>query len=290
MILQIGKNKTEEKNNHFFSILNLKGDPFGVTPDPDFYYPSTIHQKCLAMLEIGIRQKRGLHVIIGDIGTGKTTLSRCLLRNLQKDSKHKVAIILNPSFNLEEEFYTELASVFDLPCTTPSLRVFKELKEFLMNSYINQKKTITLIIDEAQKLTLNTIEILRILLNFETNNDKLIQLILFGQNELYEKLVKMPNFIERVNYKYKLTPIKKDEMIKLIKYRIYKVSLIKDNNIFSKKAYDIIYDFSKGIPRRACLFAHKALEKLIIKQRKKADERIMDEIIKEENSFYECLS
>src|SRR3989338_2936845 len=211
----------------YYSILGFNKEPFSTSPDPDFFYLTKEHDMALTNELIEIRLKRGLTVIFGDIGTGKTSLSRKLIQELKKRGKMIFHIILNPSFVDEKQFLISLASNFNVEWEAQAeahkddiLQMRDSIEKFLITKCIEEKQTVILIIDEAQKLNLSTLETLRILLNFETNEFKLLQLVLLGQVELYPKIMQLPNFLDRISFKYTLNPLDAQETKELIHYRI----------------------------------------------------------------------
>src|SRR5262245_29766967 len=165
----------------YYSVLGFDREPFATSPDPEFFYHTRQHDLALTNLLIELRLRRGLSVIFGDVGTGKTTLSRKLLHELNKRGDMIFHMILNPAFNGEAQFIASVVRNFDikLPKNVSLSRddimeMRDTIEKFLIVKTLEEKRTIVLIIDEAQKLDLTTLEALRILLNFETNDAKLI--------------------------------------------------------------------------------------------------------------------
>lgn len=276
MISIIGtKKKIKPKNNneiHYFNELGLKKEPFSTSPDPYFFFPIKNQKSCLTHIEISIRLRRGASLILGEIGTGKTTLCRTLIQNMESDPSIEVHLILNPAFQTEEEFLKYLLEIFKIPVEKDTAEYYlSKLKNYLFTKGVEENKTIVLLIDEAQKLTINAIECLRMLLNFETNEFKLLQLILFGQLELKDKLKLMPNFVDRITYITQLNPIPINECEELIEFRLIKSGFKKRVPIFTKCAIEAIHEVSDGYPRKICMAAHTALEQLVISNRKNAD-------------------
>src|SRR3989344_127014 len=184
----------------YFKVLGFDKEPFSTSPDPDFFYLSREHETALTNILIELRLKRGLSVILGDVGTGKTTLSRKLIQELKERDDCIFNIILDPTFEDEKLFLTSLVRNFEINVDTSAsaggatLLVLREsLERFLFQKGVTEGKTVILIIDEAQKLTANSLEILRLLLNYETNEFKLLQLVLLGQVELYSRIMNIAN-------------------------------------------------------------------------------------------------
>ncbi|MDD5745648.1 MAG: AAA family ATPase [Candidatus Omnitrophica bacterium] len=207
----------------YYKILGFDKEPFSTSPDPVFFYESREHEQALTNLMIELRLKRGLSVILGDVGTGKTTLSRKLYQLIKSQEGFICHMMLDPVYNDEEVFLTSLTRNFDVSAAGSGPRILdlkEALERFLFQRGVEENKTIVLIIDEAQKLNELTLECLRVLLNYETNEYKLLQLVLLGQMELHSKILSIPNFIDRISFKYTLNPLDEREMRQMIEFRI----------------------------------------------------------------------
>src|SRR3989338_7023877 len=175
----------------YYKILNLKAEPFSTSPDPAFFYQSSGHRSALHRLEIAIRLRRGLSLILGDVGIGKTTLSRILLQTFANEDDFIFHMILDPNYKSEFQFLKTLAKMFGVVSMHKSTLDYKEaIEKFLFQKGVDENKTIVLVIDEGQKLNPSFLEILRTLLNYETNEYKLLQLVIFSQMELLPKIRK----------------------------------------------------------------------------------------------------
>ncbi len=272
----------------YHTLLGFKKEPFSTSPDPQFFYLTKEHDMALTSILIELRLRRGLTVILGDIGTGKTTLSRKLVQELKDRGNMIFHMILNPDFETEEQFLTTLLRNFDIEMKSDSvsdmagiLELRDSVERFLIQK-AEQKQTIILIVDEAQKLNLVTLEVLRVLLNFETNEYKLIQLVLLGQLELYSKIVSMPNFIDRVSFKYTLNPLDLEETKGLIHYRIQKAGYEGHMELFNNEAVSEIYNYSRGYPRHITMLCHKVLKELILQNREVVDRDIVLSVLEKE--------
>ncbi|MFA6379373.1 MAG: AAA family ATPase, partial [Candidatus Omnitrophota bacterium] len=266
--------------------------PFSTSPDPQFFYLTKEHDMALTSILIELRLRRGLAVILGDIGTGKTTLSRKLLQELRDRGNIIFHMILNPDFETEEQFLTSLLRNFNIdfpssPDASASLDKIKILdlrdavERFLIQKS-EERQTIILIVDEAQKLNLVTLEVLRVLLNFETNEYKLIQLVLLGQLELYSKIVAIPNFIDRVSFKYTLNPLDIQETKELINFRIRQAGYEGGMQLFDDEAMSEIYNYARGYPRHITMLCHKALKELILQNKEVVDRKIIQDLLEKE--------
>lgn len=271
---------------NYFKVLGFEKEPFSTSPDPDFFYLSKEHESALTNILIELRLKRGLSVILGDIGTGKTTLSRKLIQELKQREDFIFHIILDPSFENEYLFLTSLTRDLEINIVnlaTPTILDLREsLERFLFQKGVTETKTVTLIIDEAQKLNDNSLEVLRILLNYETNDFKLLQLVLLGQLELHSKIMSIPNFFDRISFKYTLNPLDFNETKEMIEFRIRQAGYKANMCLFLDDAMKEIYQYARGYPRQITMLCHKALKSLILKNKFVVDVSIIQELIGEE--------
>ncbi|MFC1699987.1 ExeA family protein, partial [Candidatus Omnitrophota bacterium] len=208
----------------YFKVLGFNKEPFSTSPDPDFFYLSKEHEIALTNTLIEMHLRRGLTVILGDVGTGKTTLSRKLVQELRQREDYIFYIILNPSFESEKAFFTALIRGFEIMPLNgnplSAMELGESVERFLFQKGVAEDKTVTLIIDEAQKLNEMSLECLRLLLNYETNEYKLLQLVLLGQMELHSTIMSIPNFYDRISFKYTLNPLGVKETKELIEFRL----------------------------------------------------------------------
>jgi len=273
----------------YYKVLGFQKEPFSTSPDPDFFYLSREHETALTNVLIELRLRRGLSVILGDIGTGKTTLSRKLIQELKERDDFVFHIILDPSFENEYIFLTSLVRNFEIGMNMASttnaptvLDLRESLERFFFQKGVTENKTVVLIIDEAQKLSECSMEVLRILLNYETNEFKLLQLVLLGQLELYTKIMNIPNFFDRISFKYTLNPLDFNETKEMIRFRIAQAGYKANMHIFLDDAIKEIYQHSRGYPRQITLLCHKALKTLVLKNKFVVDASIIRELIDEE--------
>ena len=250
-------------------------EPFSNSPDPGLFYSSAQHLEALQKLEISIRLKRGLNIITGDIGTGKTTISRQLIQKISKDDSIKFYLVLDPGFSSGISFLKYLLHLFEpeKKYESDDENVLKEsIKEHLFIYGVDKDINIVLIIDEGQKLSLPCIEILRELLNFETNNQKLLQIIIFAQKEFNQSLEQILNFQDRINFYYQLNPLNFKDSKRLINYRLEKCFIKgKKTTLFTPFGYFLIYMATKGFPRKIVTLCHQIMLSLIIKNKTKAN-------------------
>lgn len=238
-------------------FYGLKEKPFSLTPDPRFLYLSESHRFALEHLIYGITQREGFMLITGDVGTGKTTICRALLERL--DEQTRTALILNPQMS-ERELLLSILSEFGITFSSSSKKeIIDRLNQFLLKRLASGGGA-TLIIDEAQNLSLPVLEQIRLLSNLETEKEKLLQIVLVGQPELRDKL-NLPvlrQLNQRISVRYRLRPLTKDETKKYIEHRLM-VAGSKGNIIFSGRALSLIFKYSGGIPRLVNLIADRAM-------------------------------
>jgi general secretion pathway protein A len=242
--------------------------------------------------------RRGLSIILGDIGTGKTTLSRKLIQALSLREGFVFHIILDPTYADERDFLASLSRTLGITkslgteATAPEPADLKppvsvsELKEsiqnFLFHKGVKENKTVVLIIDEAQKMSETSLEVLRILLNYETNIAKLLQVVLLGQLELHPKVASIPNLIDRVSFKYNLNPLDQDEVGEMINYRLAQAGYRINKSLFTEEAVKEIYRCTGGYPRKVSLLCHKALKNAVMNNKVVVDNKVITNIVDEE--------
>lgn len=241
-------------------FYHLKEAPFNVTADPEFYFSSSRHAEAFSHLIYGIQNRKGILVITGEIGTGKTTLCRTLLSRL--DPQIKTALILNPDFS----------EIQLLQLIIQDLEIRGDFKNKLalinaLNNYLLEQSTrgnnVVVIIDEAQDLKPRQLEQIRLLSNLETEKEKLLQIILVGQPELLDmlKLSSLRQLTQRITVRYHILPLVKSEVKNYIYHRLKVAS---KNDVpspieFTEDSIDAIYLFSKGTPRLINILCDRAL-------------------------------
>jgi type II secretory pathway predicted ATPase ExeA len=254
---------------NMYAAQGFEREPFSNSPDPAFLLATRQHGTCLQELEISLRLKRGLNVVTGDIGTGKTTLCRCLLRMFAEDKSTDVHLLLDPHFDTSEEFLRViLASVSGLaPEPGLGLWALKEaLKQQLFRLGLVEKRLVILVIDEGQKISPENLEILREMLNYETNTSKLLQIVLFGQRELEPLLADMPNLADRINVMRTLRPLSFRETRQMIGHRLAVASGGQPSAVrFTWPATAAIHLASGGLPRKAVRLCHMAMLEMMVR-------------------------
>jgi len=227
-------------------------------------------------------------VILGNVGTGKTTLSRKLIQELKNREDCIFHMILDPFYENAASFLTAFSKNFGITTanTNGQENSIQDLRQtiegFLFQRGVMENKTVILIIDEAQKLNEMSLETLRVFLNYETNEFKLLQLVLLGQLELQAKIKAIPNFFDRISYKSKLEPLDYEETKEMIFFRIKQAGYQAHLDLFLEEALHMIYDYTGGYPRQVTLLCHRALKELLLKNKFVVDGRIIEGLIQEE--------
>lgn len=271
----------------YYQAINLEKEPFSTSPDPQFFYRSREHNTALQRLEIAIRLRRGLSVILGDVGTGKTTLSRTLFQSfIGEEDKFIFKMILDPNYKTEYQFLTNLAKTFGvLPDFRSTIDLQEAIEKYLFQKGVEENKTIVLLIDEGQKLSQPYLEILRTLLNYETSEYKLLQLVILAQMEILPRITKIRNFMDRVSLKYIINPLDLKETKEMIGFRLKQAGYNGQGSLFSDEAIERIYDFTQGYPRKISLICHNALERLVMYDKNIVDEEVVSELLSEERAW-----
>ena len=231
----------------YSDYFGLRESPFSIAPNPEYLYMSDRHREALAHLMYGIQGDGAFILLSGEVGTGKTTVCRCLLE--QVPNEVDTAFILNPKLTAEELL---AAACDDLSISYPDNASIKTLTDvmnaYLLEAHARDRRTI-LIIDEAQNLSIEVLEQLRLLTNLETHQRKLLQIILLGQPELLDVLAKpeLRQLSQRITARFHLGALTREEVTAYIRHRLSVAGA--KGNFFSKRAIDQIFKLSDGIPR-----------------------------------------
>jgi len=245
---------------NLFESLGLKSDPFTTSPNVDLFFPATEHKQCLEGLELAIRMRRGLSVIRGGIGVGKTTISRKLIHNFKSEADvFDFYLILDPKFESELILLQHIIELFSINETGKSVQKCRNIIEnYLLRVGVDQGKTLVLVVDEGQNLPEEMLDVFRTLLNFETDDYKLLQLIMFGQPEMGNIIHKYPNFEDRISFDFEIGPLNLADTKGFIEYRLARVGA-ENQTWFSPKSIEKIYKNTHGFPRKITLVCHQVL-------------------------------
>jgi type II secretory pathway predicted ATPase ExeA len=257
--------------------FGFREHPFRITPDPRFFYPNPGHQEAYASLVYGITQRRGFVVLTGEVGTGKTTLLRRLMKELV-DSAH-FAFVYNTTWTFDE--------VLDAVCQDFDLRTGKNFRQFdkiqALNAFLltqfTQGRTAALLIDEAHNLEVDVIENLRLLSNLETGSEKLLQIVLVGQSELGEKLTQpsLRSLRDRIAIWGRLDRLKERDVGPFILHRLQTAGY-SGHGLFTSEAIERIARYSQGSPRRINIICDNALLTAYGTYQTQISDRIIEEV------------
>lgn len=254
--------------------------PFNTTPDTRFFFPSAEHTEALNSLIYAVRERKGFVVITGEIGAGKTTVSRALMNTL--GLKTKVALVTNTHLTQKElicQILDELGVEYK-----PGVKqkLLNQLNAHLIK-LLAEDTNVVLIIDEAQNLSPKVLEEVRMLSNLETETEKLIQIILLGQPQLKTKLVdpNLEQFRQRIAIYYHLRPLSRQETADYILHRLKLVSSNGVHEIFTPEAVGQVYAQSQGIPRLINLICDSALLSGYVREQRQINDTIIHEVAKE---------
>jgi MSHA biogenesis protein MshM len=263
----------------YLAHFGLREFPFSLTPDTSFFFACTNYQEGLNTLLVAARSGEGFIKIVGEVGNGKTLLCRKFLATLSSDrettteigtqdggtsgryaAKFITAYIPNPYLEprslllaLAEEFRIEIDDSYD------QHQLLKELTRVLLN-FAREGKRVVVCLDEAQAMPLESLEVLRLLTNLETEKRKLMQVVLFGQPELDERLKQnsVRQLRQRISFQYRLDGLHRDEMDRYLRHRLA-VAGFKGETLFNPGAVSLLHRVTRGTPRLANIIAHKAL-------------------------------
>ncbi len=258
----------------YSKYFGCKEPPFSIAPDPRYLYMSKSHKEALAHLVYGVRKAGGFVLLTGEVGTGKTTICRCLLEKLPK--RISVAFILNPKVTVEELLAT-ICDEFEIsyPEGNRSIKVFiDKINEYLLFEHATGRQTV-LLIDEAQNLTPDVLEQIRLLTNLETNKRKLLQIILLAQPEL-TKILSQPEMVQlaqRITARYHLGPLDKKDVKAYVLHRLSVAEL--SNKLFPNSCLNKLYHLSGGVPRLINVLCDRALLGAYVEEKECVSDRIL---------------
>jgi general secretion pathway protein A len=263
----------------YLDYYGLTEPPFDITPNPRFLFYSAKHREAFNHLLYGIRERKGFVQLTGEVGAGKTTLCRAMLENL--DERYSTALILNPVMS-PDELMKAIDIEFGLPvCGLDRLDTLAVINQFLLEQ-VDRNKESVLIIDEAQDLTEDLLEQVRLLSNLETDDRKLLQIVLLGQPELRDRLnsPRLRQLRQRITVRYHLLPLSADEVSEYVTHRLH---LCGGNGTpcFTRPALWRIRRYTQGIPRLVNALCDKALLAGFVENQKRIGFRLVNRAVHE---------
>jgi len=264
----------------YLNYWDFREKPFENTPDPRFLYRSGNHEEALMRMSYCIEEKKGAAMLTGEYGSGKTLLTRTLLRELLKEEgKYKVALIVNPSFS-SIDFLREIIFQFENEIFKGTkLALIHRLNEILYKS-ANEGKNAVVIVDEAQAIRSNKMfEELRLLLNFQMNDRFLLTLLLVGQPELRQKVDKLPQLKQRLAIVYHLHGLTEGDIPKYVDYRCAIAG--KAGGVFNEPALKMISEKTEGIPRNINTVCELSLLQSMFEKKTVVDEAVVTKVLED---------
>lgn len=260
------------------ALFGLKVKPFAVTPDPRFLYSSRSHREALAALVYGVKERRGFVRLVGEVGTGKTTLLRALLEGL--DVAVRTVLITHTTID-REELLRMILNDLEMPCDHLNrVQMIQSLHDLVLLTFQSRLPPPLIIVDEAQNLADEVLEEIRLLTNLEMGDTKLVQVILAGQPELESKLEKptLRQLGQRVAVRARLQPLGADETAAYVRHRL-RVAGASDVDLFSSAALATVWRRTAGLPRLINILCEQALVNAFGANKKRVDESLVDEAV-----------
>ena len=264
----------------YLEYFNLTERPFSITPDPRFLYMSARHREALAHLLYGLGEGGGFVQLTGEVGTGKTTICLCLLEQVPENVD--IALVLNPKVTSTELIATVCDELgIEYPAGDTSIKSLTDvLNRYLLDAYARGRRTV-LILDEAQNLSADVLEQVRLLTNLETSTQKLLQIVLIGQPELRSLLARedMRQLSQRVTARYHLDPISREEAGAYIKHRLQICGTTQ--TVFNKRSVDRIQQLSGGIPRLINVLCDRSMLGAYVEGKTQVDPKVVKKAARE---------
>ncbi|MBY0438986.1 MAG: AAA family ATPase [Burkholderiales bacterium] len=262
------------------SYYGLKAKPFSIVPQAEFLFPSRRHSAALHLLEYGLASHAMLTLITGDIGTGKTTLIRCLLRKVGQDVTLGLVSFTHSAYG---DFLRWILTAFGIDTKRRTqAEMYEAFVKFLVEQY-SLGKRVVLVVDETQNLSPAGLEQLRLLSNVNVEGHELLQIIMAGQTNLRDKLLQpgLEQLVQRIAFSYHLEPLDRRETEQYIRYRLSTAGRDDSGNVFTPEAFNIVYEKSGGVPRVVNTICDSAMVYGYAQQKSTIDAAIVTEVIED---------
>ena len=267
----------------YLEHFSLNDEPYSTSPNPRYLYISPTHNLALEKIKWTIAARRGLAICFGAVGTGKTTIARELAARLEDDPSVSYVSITNPNFPTANQLLRAIIQEYEVGQTSKNyLELLSIFKNFLAERAITHKKTLVLLIDEAQTLKPPLLEMLRQLMNYESNDQKFLQVVLFAQEEFRARLQhpRYRNLVNRTAMSSSIETLSLSETEAMLKHRWY-IAGGKDNFPFATDAIEQMFTYSKGIPRTQIILADNALLAVYLMQQRTITADLIHQIVKD---------
>lgn len=262
--------------------FSLKDEPFSTSPNPRFLYISPTHNVALEKTRWTIAARRGLALCFGMVGTGKTTLVRELVSRLEDDKAVSYVAITNPNFPTANQLLRAIIQEFEVGQTSKNYLELLNIFKTFLTKQAKEGKNLVLLIDEAQTLKPPLLEMLRQLMNFESNDQKFLQVVLFAQEEFRKRLQhqRYANLVNRVAMSSSIEALSLNETGAMLKHR-WMIAGGKDDFPFTDKAIEQLFIYSKGIPRTQIILADNSLLAAYLLQQRTINADLIDQVVKD---------
>lgn len=264
----------------YLSYFGLKEEPFSTVPSPRYFFLTNVHSTALEKTAYVVQAKKGLSVVFGDTGMGKSSLARLLHQKFLDQGFHS-SLLISPNYPTPNSLLRTIAQELGVPGSSRSFKGMMDLtKEYIWATAAGEEgRNLVLIIDEAQTLKPPLLELLRQLINYETNETKLLQLVLFAQDELRDTLARpaLKNFRSRVVMASTLEPLSYDELQKMVIFR-WSVASGGAQHPFTHDALRVVFDHSHGMPRETAILCDNALLLAFLKQEPAISAQIVEQV------------
>jgi general secretion pathway protein A len=264
----------------YLKHFGLAAPPFSTSPDPEFAYETQEHQLAVAKIAYSVSERRGIFLLLGLIGTGKTTISQLLLNSWEQEpGQYTIAHITDPSAATPAAFLRVALASFGIEPTRNLQDLKDRLRLFLIEQY-EMGKIVVLMLDEAQTISRANLDLLQMLANEQTQKVKLLQIVLFGQPNFTNKLAQKPALRSRITGGANLNPLAIEDALAMLRYR---VSVAQGNfdRLFLEETHKPLYNAGSGIPRELCVLSDAALVNAFALRRPAVDLECLDMAIQD---------